>query len=732
MSKSAFLVSMGVATCVLFSIAGWAGQTRIWEQGEYNEFQKGVLTRLSLRSDGMLTLAPRFTERFDTGSSYLWSLAIDAKGNVYTGGGPGAKLFRLSAKGEKKAFAELEGLQIQAISIDAKDRVYVGTSPDGKVYRVAENGKAEVFYDPKAKYIWALVFDSKGNLFVGTGDQGDIHRVTPDGKGSVFVKSDEAHVRSLTVDRSDNLIAGTDPDGLVLRVSPLGEPFVLYQMAKKEVTAVAVAPNGAIYAAGVGTKQPASAPPPPPAPAAAPPSVQAAGAPPTAPRPSAGPPATLSAPAAVRVTGGSDVYRIDADGNPEKVWDDSDEIVYSIAFDAKGLPLLGTGNEGYIYRLDSDALYTAILNASPTQVTALRSGPGGKVFAATGNVGKVYELGPDLERQGVIESDAFDAGVFSRWGRLSFQGEPGGGKIEIVARSGNQGQPQKNWSAWSAPIGVSHGERLNVPPARFVQWKATLTAGGGNPPWLNSISVAYLPKNVAPQVEQIDITPENYRFPPPLAAALPNPTLNLPPLGTRSRRPSPSSTPSSSAPSMLFTKGYAGARWTAADSNGDQLIYKLEIRGTEETEWKLLQDKVRQPYWSWDSTAFPDGRYRLRVTASDSVSNSTDEALSSHLESEAFLIDNSPPHITGLTATPGPRGLVVRWKAADALSTIQKAEYSIDGAEWTVAPPMSGLSDSLDLEYNLTVQATAGREHTIAVRVSDEFANQTTEKVVVK
>jgi hypothetical protein len=102
------------------------------------------------------------------------------------------------------------------------------------------------------------------------------------------------------------------------------------------------------------------------------------------------------------------------------------------------------------------------------------------------------------------------------------------------------------------------------------------------------------------------------------------------------------------------------------------------------------------------------------------------------LESEPFLIDNSPPRITGLTATPGPGGLVVRWKAADALSTIQKAEYSIDGAEWTVAPPMSGLSDSLDLEYNLTVPASAGREHTIAVRVSDEFANQTAEKVVVK
>ena len=34
-----------------------------------------------------------------------------------------------------------------------------------------------------------------------------------------------------------------------------GEGFVLYQMPKREVTAVAVGPDGSIYAAGVGTKQ---------------------------------------------------------------------------------------------------------------------------------------------------------------------------------------------------------------------------------------------------------------------------------------------------------------------------------------------------------------------------------------------------------------------------------------------------------------------------------------------
>ena len=224
-------------------------------KSDYSDFEKGNLKNLSLRSDGLVTLAPQFQEIYDTSSAYLWALARDSKGNLYAGGGPGAKLYRLSASGEKKTLAELDGLQIPAIAIDAQDRVYAATAPDGKVYRVAPDGKSEVFYDPKAKYIWALAFDKAGNLLVATGDPGTVHRVTPDGHGSVLYQSDETHVRSMAMDAAGNVILGTDPGGLVVRVSPSGEGFVLYQMSKSEVTAVAVAKDGSIYAAGVGSKQ---------------------------------------------------------------------------------------------------------------------------------------------------------------------------------------------------------------------------------------------------------------------------------------------------------------------------------------------------------------------------------------------------------------------------------------------------------------------------------------------
>ena len=728
MRKSLILLAgaLGIAALV------WAVETKSWRQAEYADFEKGTIKNLSLRSDGLLTLAPQFREVFDSSSAYLWTLARDSAGNLYAGGGPGAKLFRITPAGEKKTLAEFEALEIHAIAVDRKDQVFVATAPDGKIYKVSAPGKYDVFYDPQAKYIWALAFTSKGDLMVATGDRGEIHRVTPDGKGSVFFASEETHARSLAIDAKDNVIVGTDSGGLVIRVSPAGEGFVLYQLPKKEVTAVAIAKDGSIYAAGVGTK---TAPATPPAPMPAPP--------PPAPAPTGGativmqrvaapPPATLSPSAASSVSGGSEIYRIHPDGHPQKVWSHATDIVYTLGFDSQGKPLAGAGNKGAIYRLDTDNLYTALLNASPTQITAFCPGRDGKLYAATGNVGKVYEIGATLESEGSIESEVFDAGLFSNWGRLIFAAENQGGRVAIVTRSGNLDRPARNWSPWSNAISTPEGARITSPPARFLQWKATLSAGSGGSPNLESIEAAYLPGNVAPRIDAIEMTPSNYRFPTPVTLSpTATPSLTLPAMG-RSNRSSSTSLDLSSTSTMSYAKGHLGARWTATDENGDTLIYTVHIRGSNESTWKPLKEKIREKYLSWDSTAYPNGEYRLRITVSDLPSNPPEQALSSQLESEIFLIDNTPPQISGLTASRNGNALRVRWKAVDALCFITKAEYSVDGGDWLVTLPTTKLSDSRDLDYDLTLNNIAAGEHTIAVRVQDEYENQSTDKTVVR
>src|ERR1700724_3365921 len=232
-----------------------AEHTRTWRQASYEDFLKGTPHGVAVRSDGRLELAPKFTLIADADASYLWSLRVDPQGPLYAAGGSPAKVFRFDGNGAGKPATVFESsdLVAQAIAFDAKGTLYVATSPDGKVYRVSASGEKTVFFDPKTKYIWDLAFAPDGTLFVATGDKGQIFAVSPDGKSELFYASDEAHIRVLAFDAHKNLLAGPEPSGRILRVTrseskrskekdaAAAQGFVLYETAKREVTAIAVA-----------------------------------------------------------------------------------------------------------------------------------------------------------------------------------------------------------------------------------------------------------------------------------------------------------------------------------------------------------------------------------------------------------------------------------------------------------------------------------------------------------
>ena len=711
-------LAIALLLCVASNLP--AGETRSWTQSSHADFQKGNLKHLSIRSDGRLTLAPKTTEVYDSSAAYLWTLAHDSKGNLYTAGGPGARLFRVSPNGKGEKVAEFDALEIHAIAVDSKDHVYVATAPDGKVFRVDSSGKSEEFYNPKQKYIWSMLCDAAGNLYIATGEQGEVHKVTPDGKGSVFFKTDETHARTLALDHEGNLIVGTEPGGLIIRVSPKGEGFVVYQMSRREVTALAIGSKNEIYAAALGTKGAAST-----VPAqatatglAAVPAGQASGRVPLAnDRPTS---------ATINITGGSEVYRFSNGQPPERLWANNQDLVYALALDSTGHLMIGSGNKGNLYRVEDRSLYSTLVSLPVAQITALLPAKDGSVYAATGNVGKVFRAGPGNEPEGTIESDVFDTNGYSTWGRITSEGDAHGGSVALRARSGNLDRPQQNWSAWSKQVDGATGGAITAPPARFIQWEATLKAASDQPsPAIDSVEVAYLPQNVAPVINQIEVTPPNYRFPEPVTPLNPSSpaTLTLPPIGATTERRPPGNPNGGVFPSMTYAKGMIGARWTASDDNNDSLIYRVEIRGEKDKTWKLLREKVRERYFSFDSTAFPDGEYRVRVTASDSPSNTQENALTGQEESDPFTIDNTPPQITGLAK----KSSSIEWHAADALNLIHRMEYSIDGAEWVVIDPVTKLSDARALDYS--VAAPAG-DHVIAVRATDDFDNVAVAKLM--
>ncbi len=198
-------------------------------------------------------------------------------------------------------------------------------------------------------------------------------------------------------------------------------------------------------------------------------------------------------------------------------------------------------------------------------------------------------------------------------------------------------------------------------------------------------------------------------------------------------------------PQGFREKGYQSVLWSAHDENDDELRFSIYFRGENETDWKLLKDKLEQKFYSWDSTAMPDGAYYLKIAASDAPSNPPAQALTTERESERFVVDNTPPVIENLyadafnrcTGVCGDTNAIIRFTARDATSSIERAQYSVDGGDWVIVVPANAISDSPEEHYQLTVgfdwkTGDPSREHTIAVRAYDRFENVGSAKTTVK
>jgi outer membrane protein assembly factor BamB len=756
-----------------------AEHTRTWRQASYEDFLKGTPHGVAVRSDGRLELAPKFTLVADADASYLWSLRVDPKGTLYAAGGSPAKVFRFegggsgkpAAAGKPTAVFESTELVAQAIAFDAKGALYVATSPDGKVYRVSASGEKTVFFDPKSKYIWDLAFAVDGTLYVATGDKGQVFAVSPDGKSELFYASDEAHIRVFAFDTHNNLLAGTEPSGRILRItraensghkgkdSPAGEGFVLYETGRREVTALAVAPDGEIYAAAIGEKQHPAAP--------APTTVITT------------PQGTTTITGGAVVLGGqpqgqtpfipfpqqlsSSIYRLSTEGAPEELWSSRDDVVYSLALNSDGRLLAGTGNSGALLAIDGRGVFAQLAKAGSAQITGIARNSAGKLFLCTANPGKVFSVGPEYEPEGTYESRSFDAQLFSHWGRLDWWSPPpapaekssarssaqsAAPRLEFFVRSGNTEDPGKEWSRWFGPYAKS-GSSAECPPARFVQWKAVIHDGrsGDGVSW---VSLAYLPRNVAPVIDAIAMQDPGVRAQANViiqTGQQPSVNLRQPqaanPTGvviTQSTSPARFEQP----PQGFRDKGYQSVLWSAHDENDDDLRFAVYFRGENETDWKLLKDKLEQKFYSWDSTAMPDGAYYLKIVATDAPSNPPEQALTTERESERFVVDNTPPVIEGLKAVSGrsqsgPNNYPfaqIQFTARDTTSSIERAQYSVDGGDWIIVAPTGGISDAPEEHYQFSISlpggGAAGSEHTVAVRAYDRFDNVGSAKTTVK
>jgi len=679
----------------------------------------------------------------------VWSIntVLVSGGTTYFGTSPNGSIYKYSlskltriypleadkAESQPKSEAEeeSEGEEVEteeyltnehifAMTMDVSGRLLAGISGRKCMLCRFEGDRMETVFEPDdAKYIFAIAIDNGGNIYLGTGPEGKIYRLDPLGKKAKLVyDSRDKNILSLAVGQDGSIYAGSDGRGLVYKIdSRSQETTVLYDSDQPEITALLSAPvNGSgasLYAAATSAKIvqtqkqfAASA-------FAAASSGRPEGEaepdngpnntgglrleianteePASAKRPSAPPSASKGA----KPDKDSHIFSITGEGFVEDVFGET--AVFFCLARHKGKLLVGTGNNAQLFSVDPVSEQQAVIyeDEQASQITAAATA-GDDIYLGTANPAKLIKVGAAFAAEGTYTSDLIDAGQPARWGKLQLEADvPDGCKVKVASRSGNVNDVNDpTFSQWSEFVEVTEPVQLHCPLGRFCQYKLVLQSRTGEAsPLIREIAVASTIPNLAPRVAAVTVE--------------------------RGKGPGKTSS---------FKISYA-----TKDDNGDKLIYRIDFRKVGRTNWIELKDELEAASFEWDGNTVEDGRYEVRVTASDERSNTTSTKLTGSRISEPVVVDNTGPVVKSITTSSaredGRQYKVFRIDVSDELSAIGQLEYTIDSnADWVGTVPDDFVYDTTNEKFTIKIDAEKSLpkgDHVLTVKVRDGVGNTT-------
>ncbi|MDB5212567.1 MAG: hypothetical protein JWO86_494 [Myxococcaceae bacterium] len=666
------LVFLSVATT---TDAGAVG-TRTFVLDTLDKLSGGDLKGVAVSSDGAVRAGFTLGNAPIPEASASFSSLTLADGTTLVGTSPAGKVYKLT--GDTLAvFADTASLAVTSMVQAKNGTVYAATIPDGKIFKIAQ-GKADLFTTlPETSHVWALVLDRAGSgLFAATGPEGKVFRVEPTGASSVYYRSTEGHLVSLAMMDNGDLLAGSSGKGNLYRITGPGRATVLATLPGEEVKAVAVF-KGTIWAIG---NEYGEAPEPPKR-------SPAVGRTPAGPSSGTHPKAGKGA-----------LYRFDARGQPERMMKHDDTHYLALAIDEQGRPYVGTGANGRIYTVDDAHVVTLLADTDERQVGAL-SVVGGKGFVATSDPPVAHRIigrgGPDA----VWTSKVLDATLHARFGTLSWRST---GLLELSTRSGNTTAPDATWTAWSNPLTTTGA--VTSAPGRYVQVRARWARDPNAV--LTEVTIPFVTDNVRPVVTEINAAVK--------AGPTKEPTTSVPASGGE----------------VAKHDSVVKVTWKVENPDSDPLRYRIAFKREGQTQWRdaLKTDDVHtKTELDWDTAALPEGKYRVRVEASDESANPPDQVQKHALESETVLVDNTPPRIDTLEIT----GRRLRAHVVDGTSPIARVEMAVDGKlEWRPLGAADGIFDTIDerVDSDVSVLVPPG-SHIVVVRAFDSAGNAVTRDV---
>jgi len=521
----------------------------------------------------------------------------------------------------------------------------------------------------------------------------------------VLFAPDQEHLRSIAYDERLGLLVGGGERGILYR-APLEDETAfraLFDSGHPEITAVLALGDHA-YVAGVtgaqalaaeeGNEQQGSS------------------------KPAKGP--------EVR----SQLTRVSMDGTAEVLAGSNDEAIFDVAVDDKGLVVVATGASGRedprgrLYTIEPATRTIAMIYQSPSRrITHLVPLPNGALGAIASGGGRIVHLSGGLAKEGEFFTLPFDAVINSQYGLLQiFADQPKGTKVRAAVRTGQTAKPDESWTDWSPEISAPGDERVRVDNGRHMQIRLTLEGDTKVTPKVTRVRLAYLRQNLRPFVREVVALNKGLALAPVLQEVSKTKNINLDEKASNDQRQKQDKKQPQQARQSEET-GALTVKWVAEDPNEDELRYDLMMRGPGHPTWHTLEDDLEEPFFTLDSSQLPDGHYQFKVRATDAPSNPAGLEQSDTRESQAILIDNTPPRLDPLTVEVKNGRVTVRTVVVDAVGPLTSAVYSVDGGDFEMVAPDDGLLDGPGESLTIRLGAVPPGAHTITVKVTDEGEN---------
>lgn len=633
-------LSLALSAFVVASGAHAVG-TRHFLLDKGADFKGGDLKGVAVDSAGGVRAGLTLSASPVANAATIWAALPQADGSLLLATGNEGKLMKL-VQGTSSVVAETKALAATSLVEGFGGAVLVGTLPEGRIFKL-DRGKLSEFTRLKgAEHVWQLAYDAKAQaLYAATGPEGKLFRITQNGDAQVFFDAEEQQLMSVAVAPDGSVYAGASDKAKLYRVTAPGRASVIYDFGRTEVRAIAIAKSGDVYAIANEIK----------------PGSQLPG---RQPRSSDSAPAGPVSPASP-AKGKGTLYRFSPDGRPDQLLDDSDEHYTSLSLGEDGRPYVGTGVEGRVYSVDQSHNSVLVADVDERQVTALAIG-GKQAFVVGSDPAVVHPIkgvgGPDA----IWTSKVLDAGIRARFGRMDWEAT---GTLSLSTRSGNTREPDETWSAWSKEL--ENPGKVESPPARYFQVRARFAKDPKAV--LTDLDVSFVTDNLRAVVTEI--TAKN----------------------AGERGSSEDGLKSSGGPVQRKPDATLNIIWKVDNPDKDELRYRLKYRMVGSNTWYDLtkpNERVSKENYSWDTSDLPEGRYKLKVVATDELSNPADRVTSDQMESGVVLVDNTPPIVEGLKFV----GRRLQATVIDGVGPVQRVEVSVAGSdEWRPLSASDGIFD---------------------------------------